>query len=489
MTVEAEPMRMGTRAHGLLFALLAGLAMSTNGLLLRLIDAADQWQIIVFRSGSLGVAIVLILAIRYRLRLLSAFRALGWTGLVAGLVLGLSYPSYVLSLLNTTVANALFLMSTSPVIAALLGLIVLGEQVRGITWLAIFGTVVGVLIMVYDGLEGGGMLGNAFALFNALLYAVYTLLARRNRRVDMMPALAIGGFVASGIGALNASSFALTPHDFGLCLFMGGVQLTLGFTLITLAAQRAPVAEVNLVAMIEMVAGPIIVWLGVGEVPSDLTLLGGAIVLMSVGGLALSGMFEVSRSFSPRGRMRAGEVPAVATGAVGPRRDGRGDFTDALREAEARASERETLLAAKGPVEAEILSATRLADEDSSAPTGLANAIPSAAHDASAASAERANSSMAEILATAQTAEAPVAHAATPPAVPRASGASGEQAAPPAEEPAPRGPLIRPSVERQLQIALEPMLRAWVEANLHRIVAPILRREIRAIVRKTDRPH
>ncbi len=441
MTAAVERTPMSARARGLLFALSAGLVLSTNGLLLRFVEAADQWQVIVFRSGSLGVTVLLVLALRYRLRLFGVFRSLGWTGLLAGLILGISYPSYVLSLLNTTVANALFLMSTSPVIAAVLGLIFLGEAVRGTTWLAIFGTVVGVLIMVYDGLDGGGMPGNAVALNYPSTTEIYTLLARRNRDIDMMPALAIGGFIGSGIGALGASSFALTPHDLGLCLFMGAVQLTLGFTLITLAAQRAPIAEVNLVAMIEMVAGPVIVWLGVGELPSDLTILGGAIVLLSVGGLAVSGMVEAGLAARPR------KAPRIVQGAAArTRRSGRtsarskgadgGDFAAVFRDVEA--------LEAVQPVRAPVVPA-------------LLPPLPAAvAEDATLTGLWR---------------EEEVA----PPAAARAVQAER-----------PRGPAINVSVERHLQIALEPMLRAWVEANIRRLVTPMLRREIRALVRKAE---
>jgi drug/metabolite transporter (DMT)-like permease len=276
-----------SRVRGLAYGLAGGLSLSVGGVLIRFVESANSWQVIAYRSAFLGLAVTLLCLARHRFAFFQAYRAIGWPGLVAAVILALGYPTYVLALLNTTIANALFLLSTAPLIAALLGWLILREHVRRSTWAAIFGTVLGVLVMVYEGMRGGGLFGNVMALGAALTFAVYTIAIRWSRGVDMLPALSLAGFLAAGMGVIGGGGeMAVSDHDFALCAGMG-VQAGLGFMFYTLSARHITAAEINLLAMGEVVLGPVWVWLVIGEVPTELTLAGGAIVLASVFSFAI----------------------------------------------------------------------------------------------------------------------------------------------------------------------------------------------------------
>lgn len=272
-----------SRVRGLAYGLAGGLSLSIGGVLIRFIEGANSWQVIAYRSAFLGLAVALLCVVKYRGGVLRAYKAIGWPGLAAAVILAAGYPTYVLALLNTTIANALFLLSTAPLIAAVLGWIILREHVHRSTWVAITGTVLGVLVMVFEGMRGGGLFGNIMALGAAFFFAAYTIAIRWSRGVDMLPALSLAGFFAGGMGVIGAGGgMAISQHDLALCLVMGGFQAALGFMFFTLSARHILAAEVNLLAMGEVVLGPIWVWLIIGEVPSELTLVGGAIVLASV---------------------------------------------------------------------------------------------------------------------------------------------------------------------------------------------------------------
>ena len=290
------------RVRGLAYGLAGGLALSIGGVLIRFVESANSWQVIGYRSGFLGFAVTLLCVAKYRSGVFRAYKSIGWSGLVAAVILGAGYPTYVLALLNTTIANALFLLSTAPLLAAILGWVILREHVHRSTWGAIAGTVLGVLVMVVEGIHGGGLFGNVMALATALLFAAYTIALRWSRGVDMLPALSLAGFLAASTGVIGAGGdMAISQHDLLLCLLMGGFQAALGFMCLTLSARYILAAEVNLLAMAEVVLGPIWVWLIIGEVPSELTVIGGAIVMAAV--------FSFAIASARQSRSRSGDRP------------------------------------------------------------------------------------------------------------------------------------------------------------------------------------
>jgi drug/metabolite transporter, DME family len=284
-------------ARGVVLVALAGVFWSLGGLLIRLIKAARGWQIVLFRSIALVLALSLIIAIRRRGRLIGAFRDAGWSGAVAGVALAGGFIGFVLALLHTSVANAVFMLGASPFLAAFLGRVVLGEPIRRATALAMTGALVGIAIMVAGGLVVGTIRGNLLAFGASVSFAIFSVLLRRGRERDMLPCVVIAGAVSALIalpivlaGAPSlAAALALSPRDLALCGAMGAIAVGGGLTVYTLGARHVPVAELTLLSMTELALAPIWVWLAVGEVPSGYTLAGGAVILTAIAAQALSG--------------------------------------------------------------------------------------------------------------------------------------------------------------------------------------------------------
>ena len=270
--------------------LVAGLMLSLSGVTLRHIESASGWQILFYRSLTFFVVVTLYLVFRYRTRVVRAFVRTGRPGLVVAVSLGLGSACYVFALLLTTVANALFIISSAPFVTAVLGWIVLRERVRPLTWLTMTIALAGIAIMFVNGIQSGRLLGNIVALGPAVSFAIMLVTLRFAGDRDMIPAICLAGFVGAALGFSMADTLVLSRHDLALCLFLGIFQYTGGFVLITLGARYLPAAEVALLSLAETVLAPVWVWLGVGEVPTVLTLAGGAIVLSAVVAQAVTRM-------------------------------------------------------------------------------------------------------------------------------------------------------------------------------------------------------
>ncbi len=281
------------RITGRLWVLSAGLYMSVGGPIIRFADDIGEWQFLFYRALGTAAAILVYLLVSGRPVPLLVRRA-GVTGLVAGLCLSVAFTGYVWGVMHSTVANALFLYSPAPVFAALLGWVVMREPVARSMWFAMAGVVAGVAIMIGEGLAEADLLGDLASLSAAVGFAGFVVGIRRGRHTDMSVAILIGAVItmaASGAMALASGTGLAAPAvDAGLAVIYGVLVIGGGIVMLTIGARSVPAAEIIVLSMSEVVLASIWVWLAFGEVPSILTLIGGAIVLGSIAIQAAVGM-------------------------------------------------------------------------------------------------------------------------------------------------------------------------------------------------------
>jgi len=268
--------------RGILQLVASGFFLSTAGIALRLVEQADGWQILFYRSLALSITILLILVFQKGSRFFDEFRGLGWNDCLLAVFLGTGFVAYVFALLYNTVANALFIFSCAPFLAGFLGWILLGERVATRTWLAIGVAMSGLAVMVGSELAVSRYLGTLLALWIPIAYAASIIAVRRSKRDNMLVALCLAGLVAGGLSAFFVTDYALTPRDLIISLYLGVFQVGVGFTLVVLGTRYVPAAQVGLLALVEPVLAPIWVWMGVGEVPSLATIVGGTIIFLAI---------------------------------------------------------------------------------------------------------------------------------------------------------------------------------------------------------------
>jgi len=207
---------------------------------------------------------------------------MGVPGLVLGGCFAVASISFVIALGLTSVATTLVIIATSPLFAALLGWVILGEEVSGRTWATMILAVAGVGLMVAGSFSDFSLIGVLVAFIIPVVFAIGTVIIRRQRHQRMIPAIAISPLIAMSIGAVLTDSFRVTGHDLALLAFFGAGQFGAGMVLYSAGARLAPPAHVALITLLETVLGPIWVWLAVGENPGAPTLIGGLVVLLAM---------------------------------------------------------------------------------------------------------------------------------------------------------------------------------------------------------------
>ena len=112
---------------------------------------------------------------------------------------------------------------------------------------------------------------------------MYAVIVRWRRHVDMLPVLVLSSAIIMIIGvAVTGGDLDVPLRDIALCLLWGGFLSGFANWMFIVASRQLGAAEVTLVMQLEFVFGPVWVWLFVDEVPTQLTLLGGSLVLGAV---------------------------------------------------------------------------------------------------------------------------------------------------------------------------------------------------------------
>ncbi|MFT5111137.1 MAG: DME family drug/metabolite transporter [Parasphingorhabdus sp.] len=282
--------------RGRLLALCAPIFWSVTGIVVRLLENADSWQVNVYRSGSLALFVFGYLFFRYRLGLFRYFLVWGLKPILGGLCVGLAMFCNIVAIEHTTVANATLMMAAGPIVAAIAGSWFLQEHVSGLTWLAIGIAIVGIAIMVGGNPLEGGVYGDLIALVGMLGFGAYAVVLRTGKHMDMTSAVFYAGIFSATAAGLVATLFGaglvISLNDALWCIFLGIVQLGLGSILFAIASSVVPAVELTLFALGEPILAPIWVWVGVGEIPATSTFIGGGTLMMAL----LVHLFQPTRS-------------------------------------------------------------------------------------------------------------------------------------------------------------------------------------------------
>lgn len=268
------------KARGRTFIALAALAWSSAGVIQRnlAVDPATQ---VVGRAMFAWLGIFVFVTLTERGGTLRAFRSMGRVELAFSLAIAVASGTFILALNDTTVANVLVLQAAAPLLAAALGQVFLGERVTTPTWLATLVAITGVAVMV-GGPNGVVSAGLLLAGIAAIAYGASIVLARRRSDVSMAPASCLAQVLLVVCLVPLAHLTHVSVHDLLLLAILGIGQIGLGLVFLTLGARLIPAAEVALISLLEVVLGPVWVWLFRSETPAPATVVGGSLILVAV---------------------------------------------------------------------------------------------------------------------------------------------------------------------------------------------------------------
>ncbi len=260
--------------------LVAAVAWSSAGLAQHALDATPATQVL-GRALFAFLALLVLVAVTEGSGIVTSLRSLGRSGVAVAVFLAISSGTFFLALNYTSVANVLFLQAASPMMAALLGWALLSERISRRTWFAMGVAAVGVTVMVVGSFNAGAM-AVVLPIVMTASFAIVIVITRYRRDVSMMPATCASQALVVVVIAPFASFGSVTSSDWGLFFALGTFQMGVGLALLTVGARLLPPAEVALLSLLELVLGPLWVWLAYSERPSTATLVGGVVVTAAV---------------------------------------------------------------------------------------------------------------------------------------------------------------------------------------------------------------
>ena len=275
---------------GVAYVLLANLGWSLSGLFVRLMPELSGWQINCWRGFWMAVALLcyaLLLHGRDTGRIFNAIPryAMFWSAIcfAAGTTM------YVTSLTLNSTATVSVIGATSPLFTGLLSLWITGEKPGILNWLAALIAFAGTMVIGWSGFQSGHIWALALCFGVPLTFAGQTLMLRRYREYDMMPAICVGGlisFVVAGVvsvsGWSGASAFDINFHDFLLLMLMGPLQLAIPLIFYGMGARSVQAVTLSLLAMMDAVINPFWSWSFANETPDRSAILGGTVILAAV---------------------------------------------------------------------------------------------------------------------------------------------------------------------------------------------------------------
>jgi drug/metabolite transporter (DMT)-like permease len=278
---------------------LVTLLWSIAGVVTRHLEAARSFEITFWRSGFNALALVLALGV---LRGAAAWRGIAagnraiW---ISGLCWSVMYTAFMIALTLTSVANVLVTMAVGPLLTALSARLLLGHRLPPRTWVAIAVGSAGIAWMFGEAaVRGASLAGSLVALAVPVASSVnFTLLQQRagaarddsGKTQDMLPAVMLGALLSAAAMLPLAWPLQASNHDVGLLALLGVVQLAIPCLLVVRLSRELPAPEIALLALLEVIFGVLLAWLGAGEVPAASTLAGGALVLGALAGNELLG--------------------------------------------------------------------------------------------------------------------------------------------------------------------------------------------------------
>jgi drug/metabolite transporter (DMT)-like permease len=280
VTTATVALQASQRRRGQIYVALAAVAWSTAGVLQRQLTLDTSTQVF-GRAVFAALALLAYVAVVERGGMARAFRSVGLAGVAVALCVATAAGSFISALNHTGVARVLFILAVSPVLAALLARVTLGEPISRRTAWTMALALAGVAVML--GAPGeGDVAGDALAFLAALAFAVMVVITRWRHDVSMAPATCLSQVILVIVFLPFATPGEISGDDLGWLATLGIGQIGLGFALLTVGARLIPAAQVGLITLLEVVLGPLWVWLALDERPSTLTLVGGAIVIAAI---------------------------------------------------------------------------------------------------------------------------------------------------------------------------------------------------------------
>jgi len=266
---------------GSLMAFVAVMFITPDSLFIRLSNV-ETWSLVFYRGIIPFVLVFIGMLLIYRLKFFNLLRSNGYYGFAYVLTFSVTNIAFVVSIQNTNVANTLIMIATAPMLSAILGLFFLKENPDKKTWVAIFITFFAALYIFYDSIKLGNFFGDILGFVAAMGLAVGAVIIRSAKKLNLVPSAVVGKLIIALFAMLFVKDYSLNNNDIYIIPLMCVMCVAIPFVLVTIAPRFITAAEVNLFFLLETIIGPIWVWLIIKEQPTPETIVGGAIIVLTI---------------------------------------------------------------------------------------------------------------------------------------------------------------------------------------------------------------
>jgi len=270
------------KVPGYLLLIFGGFCLSWGGLLVKSFETTDAWKILLLRSFFFFLGVSVFLLSIYKKDALKTIKKAGLAGLSGGFVMSFSFIAFVFAMMNTSVANVVFIISTQTMFLAIFGYFYLKEKVSIIGLLSIILAMMGITVMIGDSISGGTLFGNLVALTIPISFSILVIIIRKNSNLDLIPAIWYGSASSVLISFFMTSDLSFTNNDILMGFLLGVPQLTFGFVCITIGSRTTKSVTIGLLMLTETIFAPFWVWLFLNEIPPLSVFIGGTIIVFAI---------------------------------------------------------------------------------------------------------------------------------------------------------------------------------------------------------------
>ena len=270
--------------------LIAGLLWSFGPYVVRHIDNAQQvpWQYLFTRGIVIFIILNLFLYLEEGNDFTKNYMRIGISGFIGGIGLGIAMITFIYSITNTSAAVTLLCLAAMPFITALLGFMFLKESISVNVWAAIILAAIGILVMAIDNTGKNTIIGFIFGIISSIGFSVFSITLRWRKDTPKFTTVAIAGMFCAVVSAImitiNDLNFLTSGKNHAL-FATHGTLVCLGLILYSIGSKHIPAAELTLLSLTEVIGGIFWVWvpiLGINEIPSQGTIIGGFFIFLSI---------------------------------------------------------------------------------------------------------------------------------------------------------------------------------------------------------------
>lgn len=274
--------RIPPHRKGLVYISFTALLWSSSGFFIKYLTL-NAFQISFYRSSIAALTIYITGRIRnqnlkFDFSLVTMLAAVSYAGILL---------FFVMATKMTTAANAIFLQFTAPIYLLVLEPLVLKTKFESRNLITILFVCAGMVLFFFGRLEIGNIYGNIIAIISGICFALFTLFLKWKRQKQSSESTLISVILGNMIVAFIAlivsyPELQVSSSQAGILLYMGVIQIGISYMIFNEGIKYVSATESMIIASVEAIFNPIWVFIGIGEVPSVYSIIGGIIIMGAI---------------------------------------------------------------------------------------------------------------------------------------------------------------------------------------------------------------